>query len=51
MNKEITEEEKLELVKARFENIEELDLADSEKFFDELNELDAEGKIEQKKAV
>jgi hypothetical protein len=41
MNNEITEEEKLELIKARFENIDdEDDLIDSKKFWRILNELD-----------
>lgn len=42
INKEITEEEKLEQVKPRFENIDENDLMDDQKFFEELNELDEE---------
>jgi hypothetical protein len=37
MNKEIAEEEKLELVKARFENIDEDDLIDGQEFFDGLD--------------
>jgi hypothetical protein len=42
MNNEITEEEKIELVKSRFENIEEDDLIDGKKFWRILNELDSE---------
>lgn len=44
-----TEEEKLELIKARFENIEEDDLMDGQKYFEELNELDTEEDWAQKK--
>jgi hypothetical protein len=43
MNKEITEEQKLELVKARFKNVDdEDDLIDGKKFWRILNELDAD---------
>ena len=43
MNNEISEEQKLELVKARFKNVDdEGDLIDGKKFWRILNQLDAD---------
>jgi len=43
MNNEISEEQKLELIKARFKNVDdEDDLMDGKKFWRILNELDAD---------
>ena len=36
----MTEEEKLELVKSRFENIDDDDLMDGDEFFDSLDDIE-----------